>query len=288
MLTVLPDRQRAGEAFAAESARVAELVRSCGDLSTPVPGLRWNIGQLAAHVTSVYMMFAHTIRGGSWDGELERGFVDVMRGVDRRQPLPAVIAAANDYAVGHLLPRDPGAAADALAEQAAALTAAVDGAQDLTSQRSTPWYGADSTRTVGTLACLAVPESLVHGRDLAWAVHGDTRMSKRSAAAAVPTVMSAMLPTLLDTRRAGSLRAAFELRVRGADPFVLRVEQGRAECFAAGEQQVDCVVFLDPCAALLLGFGRRSFARTALTGGALAAGRQPWLGLRVPSLFAVP
>lgn len=288
MPTVTPDRSRVAEAFAAESTRVVELVRSCRDMSTPVPGLDWNVGQLAAHITSVYERFARTVRGDAADGEIDRGFIQAMQAVDQHQPLPGLIAAANRYLVGHMDALDSPAAADALSEQAAGLTEAVHAASDLSAHRPTPWYGIDSTRTIGTLACLAVTESLVHGRDLAVALGAQTRMSRRSAAAATPTVMSAMYPGLVDARKAGSLRAGFEVRMPGADPFVLRLEQGRLECVEPGERGVDCVVYMDPCAALLIAFGRQSLVRAVLTGGAIATGRKPWLGLRFPSLFVVP
>jgi hypothetical protein len=144
------------------------------------------------------------------------------------------------------------------------------------------------TRSTGTLGALAVTESLVHGRDLARAVGAGTRMSQSSAAAAAPTVMSAMLPLLFDPSRAPGLRATYELRVRGGVPFALRVAQGRAECLEPAGADADCVITIDPRAALLLGFGRRSLARIMLSGGVLAAGRRPWLGLRFAGLFGTP
>ena len=284
MLTVLPERRAVAQAFAAESDRAAALVRGCRDLSAPVPGLSWDLGQLAAHLTAVYMVFGMTLRGGYQDSELE----SAVRAVDGELPLPATIAAANAYAVGLLRVDDPGVAADGLAEQAAALRAAIEAAEDLAEKVPTPWYGVGMTRTAGTIAALAVTESLVHGRDLAGAVGAGTGMSRSSAAAAAPTVLSAMLPLLLDARRARGVSASYELRLRGGKPFGLRVADGRAECFEVGAKDVDCVITLDPCAALLIGFGRRSLARVTLTGGALAAGRKPWLGLRFPGLFGTP
>lgn len=283
MLTVLPERRAVAQAFAEESDRTVALVRSCRDLSAGVPGLSWDVGQLVAHLTAVYMVFGMALRGESHDAELE-GAVHA----SGESSLPVTVAAANAYGVGLLRVEDPVVAADGLAEQAAALRAAIDAARDLAAEVSTPWYGTGMTRTSGTVASLAVTESLVHGRDLALAVGGGSRMSRRSAAAATSTVMSAMLPLLLDPRKAQGVSARFEVRVRGGEPFALHVADGRAECFAAGERAADCVITLDPCAALLIGFGRRSLARTTLTGGAVAAGRKPWLGLRFPGLFATP
>ena len=116
-------------------------------------------------------------------------------------------------------------------------------------------------------------------------------MSQSSAAAATATVMSAMLPLLFDARRAQGLQADYEVRVRGGERFRMRIADGTAESLEAGERagrNVDCVISLDPRAALLVGFGRSSLARAMLNGGAVASGRRPWLGLRFTSLFATP
>jgi len=281
----MPDRQAVSDALAQESERVIGLVRGCRDLADPVPGLAWTVGQLAGHLTAVYLVFGETMLRGYQDPELERAVAEA----GESGGLPGTIAAANEYAISILTADDARFAADALATQSAALLEALAAEQDLTRELATPWYGVGATRSVGTLASLAVTESLVHGRDLARAVHADTQMSRSSAAAATPTVMSAMLPFLLDKSKAKGLRADYELRLRGGGQrFVVHIAEGKAECFEAGGRDVDCVITLDPCAALLIGFGRSSLARATLTGGAMAAGRRPWLGLRFPSLFATP
>jgi hypothetical protein len=130
-------------------------------------------------------------------------------------------------------------------------------------------------------------------------------MSHSSAAVATPAVMSAMLPLLLVPERACGHRAVYEVRCRGGERFLMRVADGKAECFQAAERaerkvdcvitldpraerKVDCVITLDPRAALLIGFGRSSLARAILRGGAFAGGRRPWLGLRFTGLFATP
>lgn len=279
MMIVVPDRQAVTRAFARESEHAAELVRGCGDLSQRVPGLAWNVGQLAAHLTAVYFVFAQTLRD---EGYRDAGLEQAAAG---QTTLPRTIAAANEYAIAIFRAENPEAAADGLAVQAADLLAAFDAQQDLARELPTPWYGPGRTRAVGTIAGLAVSESLVHGRDLARAVGGDTGMSQGSAAAAAPAVMSAMLPLLLDTGKAKEFRGTFELRVRGGSNFAVQIADGTAECFEAGEHRADCVISLDPRTALLLGFGRLSLPRAVLSGGTLAYGRKPWLGLRFPELF---
>jgi hypothetical protein len=287
MWSVTPDRQAVSEAFAKESERVVGLVRGCRDLRDPVPGLRWNVGQLAAHLTAVYLVFGETMRGGYQDANLN----SAVAAADAGGGLPATIAAANEYAIELLAAESALSAADGLAANAAALLEALSRQESLARELDTPWYGVGMTRNVGTLASLAVTESLVHGRDLAKAVRADMRMSQSSAAAAAPTVMSAMLPLLFDAGRAKGLQADYEVRLRGGERFLMRIGAEKAECFEAGERRerkVDCVISLDPRAALLVGFGRSSLARAILRGGAVSAGRRPWLGLRFATLFATP
>lgn len=291
MWSVTPDKQAVSRAFEQESERVVGLVRGSRDLREPVPGLKWTVGQLAAHVTAVYLTFGATMRGDYQDAQLAGAVASAVAAADGGGGLPATVAAANEYAIEQLAVDSPQAAADGLAVNAAALLAALAGQDDLAREVDTPWYGEGMTRSVGTLASLAVTESLVHGRDLARAAHGDARMSQASAAAATPTVMSAMLPLLFDADRAKGLEADYEVRLRGGAAFLMRIADGRAECSDAlerGERKVDCVISLDPRAALLVGFGRSSLARAIVSGGALSTGRRPWLGLRFSTLFATP
>jgi uncharacterized protein (TIGR03083 family) len=287
MWSVTPDKQAVSEAFARESERAVGLVRGCRDLREPVPGLDWNVGQLAAHLTAVYLAFGATIRDGYQDTMLTSAVAAAGEDIG----LPATIAAANEYAISQLTADTAAKAAEDLAANAAVLLEALTQQEDLAREIETPWYGIGMTRSVGTLASLAVTESLVHGRDLARAVRADTRMSQTSAAAATPTVMSAMLPLLFDAASAKGLRADYEVRLRGGDRFLMRIADGKAESFdagARGERKVDCVISLDPRAALLIGFGRSSLTRAILNGGALSSGRRPWLGLRFSALFATP
>lgn len=284
-------------ALRVESARVAGLVRGCADLGTPVPGLDWTVGQLAAHLASVYNGFGATMRGERRENtvyetrdprETGAGGAVVTRVAAVSRSLPETVAAVNAAMVGRFTVDQPGVAADALEAGVTSLIKALGAAPDLTAQCPTPWYGPGMTRTVGTLAALAVSETLVHGRDLARALHTDPRLPRESAAAAAATVLSAMLPLLVDPARAGDLDASFELRIRGGERFILRIRNGTAQSEPAGTARVDCVVALDPRAALLLCLGRQSAGRAALNGAATAFGRRPWLGLRLRGLFVAP
>jgi hypothetical protein len=128
----------------------------------------------------------------------------------------------------------------------------------------------------------------VHGYDLAGALRTRPWLDERSAAAAAPTVMSEMLPLLVDPVGARGFTGSFEVRVRRAPRFVLRLDAGRAWAGPVDGRAVDCVLSLSGCDALLVGFRRRGVWRAMASGGALASGRRPWLGLRFHTLFELP
>jgi len=182
----------------------------------------------------------------------------------------------------------PREAADGLRECADELLAALDAKPDLRAARPTPWYGTGVTRSVAALAALSVSESVVHGYDLAGALRTRPWLDQRSAAAAAPIVMSEMLPLLVDPAGARGFTGSFEVRIRQASRFVVRVDAGRAWTVPADGREVDCVLSLSGCDALLVGFRRRKLWQAIASGGALAAGRRPWLGLRFHTLFRLP
>jgi mycothiol maleylpyruvate isomerase-like protein len=281
MMTVVPDLPAVRDAFETESGRVAQRVRAARQLTTPIPRLAWTVGQLVAHLCVVYQSFAATMRG-----EFAATALDGVVQPDRT--LPETIAAANAFAVGLVDFADPSEAADALHRAAADLVSVLGESPDPLLPCPAPWYGPGRTRTVGTLASLAVSETLVHGYDLARATSSKALPSAASAALVAPTVMSEMLPLLLDIERAGGFRGSFEIRVRGGAAFVLRIDAGTVRTAPVEGQEVDCVVSLNACSALMIGYARESVAHALLTGGTFAFGRRPWLGLQMRGLFLTP
>lgn len=281
MMTVVPDLPAVREAFAVESSRVAQRVRAADRLDTPVPGLAWTVGQLTAHLCTVYQSFAATMRG-----EFAATALDDVIAPGRT--LPESVAAANAFAVSLIEYKGPAEAADALVAAAAELIEALGKKPDPLVSCPAPWYGSGRTRTVGTLASLAVSETLVHGYDLARAVRRRALPNVDAAALVAPTVMSEMLPLLLDAERADGFRASFEIRVRGGAAFVLHISDGQVRTAPVDGQEVDCVVSMNACSALMIGYARQSVGHAVLTGRTLAFGRKPWLGLQMRGLFLTP
>lgn len=280
-MIVKPDRDALRSALDRESRRLVERVGSSSHLDAPVPGLDWTASQLVAHLCVVYRAFALAVRGEELSEEITAN-------LGAGETLPEVVASTNARAVTVVTFPGPREAADALRECADEMLAALDSGPDLLADRPTPWYGTGMTRTVGTLAALTVSESVVHGYDLARALRMRPWLDERSAAAAAPTVMSAMLPLLVDPAGAGEFTGSFEVRIRRAPRFVLRLEGGLARAVPADGSEVDCALSLSGCDALLVGFRRRKLWRAIASGGALATGRRPWLGLRFPALFRLP
>ncbi|BCY10184.1 maleylpyruvate isomerase N-terminal domain-containing protein [Actinoplanes sp. L3-i22] len=280
-MIVEPDPDALRAALLRESGRLVDRVRSSPHLDGPAPGLAWTAGQLVAHLCVVYRAFALAVRGADYGP-------DILANLGSGHTLPEVVASTNARALAVVSFPGPREAADGLRECADELIAALDTRPDLRAGRAAPWYGPDVTRTVGTLAALTVSESVVHGYDLARALRIRPWLDERSAAAAAPTVMSEMLPLLVDPAGARGFSGTFEVRIRRAPRFVLRVDGGRAESAVPGGGDVDCVLSMSGCAALLLGFRRRPLWRALASGDAVAFGRRPWVGLRFPALFQLP
>jgi len=287
MTSVQPDGRAVRQALEQASERAAGLVRQPAPLDGPVPGLDWTKAELVAHLCAICEAFASTLRGEDF---AERFGSDFVGSYGTGPTLRDAVAATNAKVVTAASFATPGAAADALSAGAAALLDAFDSHPDLNARRPAPWYGPEVTMPAGSLMSLAVAELLVHGYDLARAAGAGAGLRPSpalaaSATAVAATVMSEMLPRMLDERTANGFTGSFEVRVRGGERFVLRIADGKAWSEPAGSRNVDCVLTLSAYHALLMGYDRVPVWRVIAAGKARAAGRRPWLGLRFDRLF---
>ena len=288
MASVEPDGGAVRRALEHATGQVIELVRDATPLAGPVPGLEWTRAQLVGHLCAVCWAFAATLRGEDFVTRFGSEFVGAY---GSGPTLRDTVAATNAAVVRGASFPSPAAAADTLAAGAAELLAAVSPDGNLGMRLPAPWYGPEVTLPAGSLLSLAVSEFLVHGYDLARAVGAGLRPSAATAASATAvaaTVMSEMLPRVLDEGSASTFAGSFEIRVRGGQRFVLRIEDGKARSEAAGSRDVDCVLSLSAYPALLLGFNRVPVWRVIASGKAVALGRRPWLGPRFNRLFRTP
>jgi uncharacterized protein (TIGR03083 family) len=294
MASVVPNGGAVRQALEHATGQAIELVGNCSPLDGPVPGLDWTKAELVAHLCAICEAFAATLRGEDFATRFGTEFVG---SYGSGATLRDAVAAANTAVVKLASFPTPAAAADALATGAASLLAASSAHSDLEARLPVPWYGPEVALPAGSLLSLAASEFLVHGYDLARAVGADLRPSaatQASATAVAATVMSEMLPRVLDERAAGGFAGSFEIRVRGGERFVLRIADGSAESEASVSQDVarspdvDCALSLSAYHALLMGFGRVPVWRVIGSGQAWAFGRRPWLGLRFHRLFLTP
>jgi hypothetical protein len=281
-MIIEPDPDALRAALDRESGRLVDRVRSSAQLDGRAPDLDWTAGQLAAHLCVVYRTFASAILGKDYSKKITAnlGVGDTVRDV---------VTSTNARALAAVSFPGPREAADGLRSCADELLAALDSGPDFRAVRPTPWYGRDVTHTVSALTALCLSESVVHGYDLAGALGTRPWLDERSAATAAPIVMTEMLPLLVDPAGADGFTGSFEIRIRRAHRFVLRLDEGKARALPAGGAEApDCVLSLTGRDALLVGFRRRRLWRSIASGGALSFGRRPWLGLRFHALFQLP
>ncbi|HPU13497.1 MAG TPA: maleylpyruvate isomerase N-terminal domain-containing protein [Aeromicrobium sp.] len=279
-MTVIPDPAALATALDSALPRVIANARSGGDANAKVPGLSWTAAEVGTHLVMALLAFAAAIRGD----ESDYGFGEK----SAMQTMPEYLSTANDSTLEMLGPKTLEEVAQGL--EAAHLELREIFAKDLDLETEVPayWYGPGQTRTVGTLLALAVTETLVHGWDLAGALGLDKWFPASEALPAFPTVMTQMLPLLVDPNFRARRQITFEIRITGAEPFTLSVLDGKAwagPARAPEGEAPDCVIEMDPAWGLLVGFRRVSIYRALLRGKSKASGRKPWLGMKFQSCF---
>jgi uncharacterized protein (TIGR03083 family) len=268
------------ELFAALRTQTAQFAAMVGniepqDLDRPVPGLAWNVGQVATHMLSVYGVFAAAIRG--------EDLTSMFTGLGTWPTMPKQLAVTNDHILAIMKFDSPAQAGAMLAEAAVSVLDALADA-DFEQNVPTPWYGPTVTRTIGTLAALVGTETLVHRRDIELALERRSTIDRHTAKLTVPTVMSQMLPLLVNQETTGGVTISYEIRLRGAARFRLDISEGTATTGPIGGP-VDCVLSLTPVASLMASFARVPRWKLILSGQILSFGRRPWLGLRFHNYF---
>jgi hypothetical protein len=136
-----------------------------------------------------------------------------------------------------------------------------------------------------TMTSLLLGEQVIHGLDVARAARTRWDIRPRDALLVTPGALS-VAPYYL-SRSALTMRASFELRIRGANGYRMAVDHGTATITAAGER-ADCVITADPVAFMLLGFGRITQWSPILRGKLRAGGRKPWLAMRFATMLSSP
>jgi hypothetical protein len=254
------------------SERIASLIRSIPDTGAPALGV-WDAGQLAAHLTHVF--------------EVDRDLLH-----ERPSPLDDLAdlseltrSKVRDEAVRH-----PATLADRV-EAAAAEFLGV--AQALSGTEPRMWIGGVKV-TASVLACHIVNESMVHGLDLARATGRRWPVGQDHARLAfegfvVPMYRSLGRPAFaVNQERAAGVHACYDVRVRGGGRVFLVFADGGLTMEPPSDRTVDCHLWADARAVMLLAWHRTGLAGPVLRGQVLPWGRRPWLAFRLPGLLQLP
>jgi Mycothiol maleylpyruvate isomerase N-terminal domain len=264
------------KALADAVIRSAQQWRSVADSAAPVPGLTWTVGQTAAHMIGDMREYTEALtRHVSGD----RAALDIPAGSPAR-----VRTAVNDRHLVDVAERDPRRLADLLEDTAAGYLA-VASAVDISEGAAVPT--ADGLILEPALmTCLLLGEQLVHGLDIARAVHQPWNIGRDDALLVTPAVLY-LAPQYLRPSRTNNLHISFEIRIRGGCRYRMAITDGTAVVTAAGEK-ADCVITADPVAFLLVGFGRVPQLSQLVRGKLRAGGRKPWLATKFGTLLASP
>lgn len=241
------------------TARVSDLLRALPDGDLPLSRVSWSAAELGAHLVSLARRYR--------------------RMVQTPQPFPASLSADNQRAMAAVSERDPGALADLLEADIAALLEAFgdDGEQPT-------WYFTVQ-HTVSGVGAIMLSELLLHGLDLARACGRSWPITRTQAVACLGGVLPAII-VAVDADVAPKATGTYHLHLRGGDDWTFRVHEGTVSVERGRPRRADLHISADPVVFLLNAYGLISSVRALLSGSIIAWGRRPWLAVRFSRLFA--
>ncbi|MDQ0688646.1 uncharacterized protein (TIGR03083 family) [Streptomyces achromogenes] len=257
-----------GQAIRETASAIAALLDGATDMSVPVPGLEWTVGETAAHLA-----LANGLMAGLASGQ-ERPYGD---------GTPHGLAAANAQSLVEFPERTAKPLAAMIVEQADVFLDAVDRAvADGTAGRTlaTPLGPMDQD----ILASYLLTHMLGHGYDLARGLHRPHMINEIRVGLCLPFLKTAM-PRVT---AASTLTARYTVRVRGGAPFGVTFTEGTVDVLPDPPERSDCTILTEPVAFLLIALGRLGPWQAMARGAVLAWGRKPWLAPRFPTLFVAP
>ncbi|MFF0204690.1 maleylpyruvate isomerase family mycothiol-dependent enzyme [Streptomyces sp. NPDC005017] len=257
-----------GQAIRETAGAIAALLDGATDMSGPVPGLDWTVGETAAHLALANGLMADLAAGR------ERPYGD---------GTPQGLAAANAQSLVEFPERGAEPLAAMLVQQTDVFLDAVDQAfQEGGAGRTllTPLgpMGQD------VLAAYLLTHMLGHGYDLARGLRRPHMINEARVGLCLPFLRTAM-PRIAVT---STLTARYTLRIRGGPAFGVTFTDGAVEVLPDPPERSDCTILTEPVAFLLIALGRLGPWQAMARGGVLAWGRKPWLAPRFPTLFNAP
>jgi uncharacterized protein (TIGR03083 family) len=253
-------------AFTALDALTDELA-AVHDPSTAIPGLEWNVEDLARHILAAARSYQRGADAGvpGWR-DLEDGPAENARLIEELAP---------EHGLGDI---------------AAAIRATTARLHDTWAQRSPDdvlvWHG-DIRLPIRTIADLVLGDALVHGWDLSRATKRDWPISREDALGAIDGI-TVVAPYFVDSDAARDFRGTYLIRLRHGGTYAFAFDRGALTVSTDTTERIDCRISADPRTFLLTTYGRITPLRAAAVGGVVAYGRRPWLAFSLLSLLKNP
>jgi uncharacterized protein (TIGR03083 family) len=282
------DWKQSQEALRQEVERVTALLRSVRDPAAPALG-QWNIGELAMHLSQAWLAVPGLARGN-----LSRLY----------EVIPSIADVAGDSLMGDIWElgdltmlgvrsdpeRDPAVLADRIEQRAEEYFAEC---ASCAPTELRPWFVEGTRVPMPTLTGHLLNETLMHGYDIARADGRKWRIEPLHAAMVirhlfVPILRELDPRALVNGKKAASLRAIYDVRIRGGDSLHFIFDDGQVRVEEPAARKVDCHISADPVAFVMIFWGRKSQWSAIATGKLMAWGRKPWLGPRFKSLIRHP
>lgn len=266
MATITRQRPEAGqrpttsilERLDATVPRLCAALRGASSGSLPVPGMRWRVGELGAHIAQTGLVLREAAEGRV-TAYGERGEFN---------------AAVDQRLVDELPERDPDRLAALTEERYTALRAVLVGRLEDELLPRLQGY------SVAALCAVWVIDLNVHGYQIGQAGGHRFAVDNRGLRQA----MEIVLPFAVDETAGRGFRATYAMHITGTDPLVYTFDDGSVRMEGNGAR-VDCHIGLDPVAFLLVTLGVMPQWRAILTLKMRAWGRRPWLAQRISTLI---
>jgi uncharacterized protein (TIGR03083 family) len=251
--------------------RFTALVRKIERPGERTHGLEWTLAETAAHVLVAFRYYEAAGRG------------EIAVDIDAAESVPAYVARKNRAEIDAEAERDPARLALAIDESIVHFTAWAREAGPAGRASFSAGYSMD----VPTTICTLIGELVMHGYDIARSIEEPWDVDRRAAILAVYAT-SAAFPLALDETATAGVTAHAEIRLRGAIPFSIRIENGSVWSESPVTGRPDVKFSADPMSYLLVGFGRASLWPLAAKGKLLVWGRKPWVMAQMPNYFMKP
>ncbi len=261
------DRAKLSQAIESLAGQIAAMIKDLPDTNIKIPKADWTVGEAAAHVSDAQGLFARlaagerVAHGDGTPGSLEHANRGAL--VANQQRSGAILATSildhTQNFLRHAAVMPPSRAAE------------------------TPMGRMDAD----TMYTYMLTHLMMHAFPMGMALKRPPVVDRSSVALTLPFIKHA-LPMVVDKKAAGKLKAIYQVRMRGASPFWVKIDRGTATIHERRPGRVDCFISADPVSFIQVGFRLKSQWPLIAQGKLFAWGLKPWLGFRFAGLFLPP